>query len=244
RPGQRLVTVDGALWRWDGFVAAADAPSAAAERLAQRNRLAELDAEIAEVRAGRDRLKTETAARVAELDAARQVERERGEAWRAAQHAIGTAQQALDKAQRAIGDLATRQSALEEARVRLASSLAEAETVHDDAEKALAESGDETAATELSAAKQAALAALREQAERARLQLGNFESTARRRTTRLGQIAGDRASWERRQHGARSQLETLGARSREVAEQLAALSNAPDGFAQRQAALDSDIAEA
>ncbi|HEV7276890.1 MAG TPA: chromosome segregation SMC family protein [Devosiaceae bacterium] len=244
KPGQRLVTVDGALWRWDGFVAAADAPSAAAERLAQRNRLAELDAEIAEVRAGRDRLKSETAARVAELDAARQSERERREAWRTAQHAIGTAQQALDKAQRAIGDLATRQSALEEARVRLVSSLAEAEAVRDDAEKALADCGDESAATALAAAKQSALAGLREQAERARLQLGSFETTARMRTTRLAQIAGDRASWERRREGARSQLETLGARSREVAEQLEALSSAPDGFAQRQAALTSDIAEA
>ena len=46
RPGQRLVSRQGDFWRWDGFVAAADAPSAAAQRLAQRNRLAELDAEI------------------------------------------------------------------------------------------------------------------------------------------------------------------------------------------------------
>ena len=44
-PGQRLVSRDGALWRWDGMVAGADAPTAAAQRLAQKNRLAELDAE-------------------------------------------------------------------------------------------------------------------------------------------------------------------------------------------------------
>ena len=44
-PGQRLVSRDGALWRWDGLVASADAPTAAAQRLAQKNRLAELDAE-------------------------------------------------------------------------------------------------------------------------------------------------------------------------------------------------------
>ena len=29
RPGQRLVTQDGALWRWDGYTAAADAPTGA-----------------------------------------------------------------------------------------------------------------------------------------------------------------------------------------------------------------------
>ncbi|RWF92686.1 MAG: chromosome segregation protein SMC, partial [Mesorhizobium sp.] len=44
-PGQRLVSREGALWRWDGFTASADAPTAAAQRLAQKNRLAELNAE-------------------------------------------------------------------------------------------------------------------------------------------------------------------------------------------------------
>ena len=41
--GQRLVTRDGRMRRWDGFVAAA-AGAAAAERLVRRNRLAELEA--------------------------------------------------------------------------------------------------------------------------------------------------------------------------------------------------------
>jgi chromosome segregation protein len=39
RPGQRLVSREGDLWRWDGYTAAADAPTAAATRLAERNRL-------------------------------------------------------------------------------------------------------------------------------------------------------------------------------------------------------------
>ncbi len=44
-PGQRLVSVAGDLWRWDGFCAAGDdAPSAAALRLQQINRLAEISA--------------------------------------------------------------------------------------------------------------------------------------------------------------------------------------------------------
>ena len=61
RPGQRLVSKTGDLWRWDGFVAAAEAPTAAAQRLAQRNRLAELDAELAEARARRNSLKADAA---------------------------------------------------------------------------------------------------------------------------------------------------------------------------------------
>jgi len=50
-PGQRLVSVDGDLWRWDGFRAAAeDAPSAAALRLQQLNRLEELKKDLNDAR--------------------------------------------------------------------------------------------------------------------------------------------------------------------------------------------------
>ncbi|EWY36590.1 hypothetical protein N825_26500, partial [Skermanella stibiiresistens SB22] len=45
-PGQILVTRDGASWRWDGLSVVAGAPTAAAIRLRQRNRLAELRLEL------------------------------------------------------------------------------------------------------------------------------------------------------------------------------------------------------
>ena len=45
-PGARLVSKHGDLWRWDGFVARAEAPRPAAIRLEQRRRLAEIEAEI------------------------------------------------------------------------------------------------------------------------------------------------------------------------------------------------------
>ena len=48
KPGQRLVTQEGDLWRWDGFTAAAEAPSPAARRLAEKNRLGDLEREAAE----------------------------------------------------------------------------------------------------------------------------------------------------------------------------------------------------
>lgn len=39
KPGQRLVSRDGALWRWDGYTVSIDATTAAATRLEKRNRL-------------------------------------------------------------------------------------------------------------------------------------------------------------------------------------------------------------
>ncbi|HZV21236.1 MAG TPA: chromosome segregation SMC family protein, partial [Hyphomicrobiales bacterium] len=66
RPGQRLVTKEGDLWRWDGFLATANAPTAAAKRLAERNRLSGLEAQLQELeraaeRAEADRLAAQNA---------------------------------------------------------------------------------------------------------------------------------------------------------------------------------------
>jgi len=43
KTGQCLVNKQGALWRWDGLTAVADAPSHSAQRLAHKNRLTELE---------------------------------------------------------------------------------------------------------------------------------------------------------------------------------------------------------
>lgn len=52
KPGQRLVSLEGDVWRWDGFRAASeDAPSAAALRLQQLNRLVELKRDLEEANA-------------------------------------------------------------------------------------------------------------------------------------------------------------------------------------------------
>ncbi len=52
QPGQRLVSIEGDLWRWDGFRAGAeDAPSAAALRLRQLNRLVQIKHDLQEVAA-------------------------------------------------------------------------------------------------------------------------------------------------------------------------------------------------
>ena len=49
KPGQQLVSRDGAVWRWDGYTMRAGAPSTAAVRLSQRNRLAEIRQQIDDV---------------------------------------------------------------------------------------------------------------------------------------------------------------------------------------------------
>ncbi len=244
KPGQRLVTMDGALWRWDGFVAAADAPSPAAQRLAQRNRLSELDEDITRAKGERNAWKRDVDALMAALDTARQAERVTREDWRKAQHAIAAAQAELDKAQRAVGDLVTRRTALEETHARLSADLAEAVSAQAEAETALAQAGDESAIAAAAEEAQRRLTGLRDKADQARARLANLDAAARMRASRLDQLSRDAAAWQRRRDGAQAQLATLDQRSAEVETQLKDLAKAPDGFAGRKAQLDDQIEQA
>src|SRR5262249_3704286 len=46
KPGQRLVSREGDLWRWGGFSVSANAPTGAARRPAGKNRLADIESEL------------------------------------------------------------------------------------------------------------------------------------------------------------------------------------------------------
>ena len=100
KPGQRLVSIDGDLWRWDGFRAGAeDAPSAAALRLQQLNRLVELKRDLEEAAAKADGARMAHDAltkRLADLTAADQAARV---ARRAADQMVADANRALSRAE-------------------------------------------------------------------------------------------------------------------------------------------------
>jgi chromosome segregation protein len=53
-PGQRLVSREGDLWRWDGFVRRAEAPLPAAEKVEQRARRVAIESELAEAQTARN----------------------------------------------------------------------------------------------------------------------------------------------------------------------------------------------
>src|SRR5579883_3092562 len=114
KPGQRLVSREGDLWRWDGFVAAAHAPTGAARRLAERGRLAAIEGELAAARADvetKRRMVEEAQAAVAAAAAAETQARAR---WREAQRLTDVAREEHAAAEREISRNAARLSALKE----------------------------------------------------------------------------------------------------------------------------------
>ncbi len=100
KPGQRLVSLEGDLWRWDGFRAGAeDAPSAAALRLQQLNRLVELKRDLEEISAradgatrAHDHLSNELVRASRDVQAARDARRD-------ADRALSDANRALSRAE-------------------------------------------------------------------------------------------------------------------------------------------------
>ncbi len=244
RAGQRLTTPKGGLWRWDGFVAAPDAPTAAAERLAQRNRLSDLEAEIDGQRRARDARRADITSLSERLNRARSEERSRRDAWRLAQRELGEAQAGIEKAQRALTDLMARQSALTEARSRIEASLVEARAAVAAAELTTGDSAGEAEAGALVAERQAAVATLRQRADDARVRLAGFESAGRMRDARLAQLAAETAAWERRRDSARQQLSTIESRRLELAAQAKTDDSSPEHFAEQRRELDEKIAAA
>jgi chromosome segregation protein len=244
KAGQVLVTAKGALWRWDGFVAGADAPTAAAQRLAQKNRLAELDAESRQAAArGRD-AEAALAAAEAAVRADVEAERQAREGWRAAQRALGEARDALSRAERAAGELSLRRAALAEAEARLQADLAEAEAAHAAAQAARAAAPDLAI---LQASLDEATAALaRERAAHgdARAALEAFLREATLRARRLQAIGGEREGWQTRARNAEAQIAALAERRAEAEAERQAIAEAPDEIDARRRALLSELSRA
>src|SRR5690606_22812868 len=119
RPGQRLVTREGAVVRWDGHVTGADAPSAAALRLEQKNRLSELDTEREEAEAALAEAEAllARAGEAIRAEAQRQLAARDGQ--RAAARALAEAREGLEAAERASGELIRRRAVLSETRVQI-----------------------------------------------------------------------------------------------------------------------------
>ncbi|QUS36279.1 chromosome segregation SMC family protein [Falsirhodobacter algicola] len=139
RPGQRIVSPEGDLWRWDGFRAlAADAPSAATLHLQRINRLAQLRTELG---AAEGRLSDRIAAHDgagATLAAASRADQQAREARRTADARVAEASRQASRAEADRSILSGRAETAHLAAARHDAEADEARTRLSEAEAALA----------------------------------------------------------------------------------------------------------
>ncbi|MEA2873369.1 MAG: chromosome segregation protein, partial [Hyphomicrobiales bacterium] len=241
KTGQRLVSLEGDVWRWDGFVAAAHAPTGAARRLAERARLVDIEHELEQARteAGARRQALETAE--AELKAASAAETSARDAWRAAQREADAARERHAATEREINRHAARKSALTEAHSRLAADRAEAQAAHESANAALAELPPSLDTETRLAAVRTDIDGHRQIAAQVRAEAQALAREAELADRRLQAILAERSEWQNRRQSAASQIATIEARITELTAERTELENAPAVFAEKRRALISEI---
>jgi chromosome segregation protein len=244
KPGQRLVSRAGDLWRWDGFVADADAPTAAAQRLAERNRLAEVEAAAAGARTAAAEVRAAHAAAQAGVAPAATAERTARETVRARQAAVGQTREALAKAERRQAEIAARARSLAELAERRSADRTTAADAHAASATALAESPPPGAEDAAIAERRAAVAERRAAAGEVRAVAATLAREGELRGRRRRQIVEERKTAAERAASATAHRTQLLQRRAEIEAERVALADAPAEFGRRRRSLAEEIASA
>ena len=248
--GQRLVTTDGVMRRWDGFVTRGDGATAT-ERLQRQNRLEELAAQRPQVELGvqelRDR-RDATASRAAELTeaatAARKGLAQADEARRTALRAADLAQAALDRHRDAAALFDRRLAEIADAAKDAAVTLAAQEA-------ALAALPDDGIAREALDAEEAATDRARGDAGDAREALAAHDRKLAALSERQAVVSAEIKSWKARAGEAARRVTEMDKRTDALASETAKLADLPEKLAadrtaaeEKQASLREHVAAA
>lgn len=245
RPGQRLVSQGGDLWRWDGLRrVAGDAPSAAALHLQNVNRLnaVQHDLTLAESRADQARAAHDTLhRRLSELADGLRMARD---TRRAADQRLIEAQRALARAQTTRDQAQAQRDTTHAAALRHADDQTAAREALEDAATMLEDLPDLDGT-------RAELDDLRRIVDLARADLlahcaalDDLRRTGTARTRRLAEVARDLDQWRGRSASATGRMDDLNDRRAEAEDALANASHAPEELAERRVALSDAIGAA
>jgi chromosome segregation protein len=244
KPGQRLVSPEGDLWRWDGFAAASNAPTAAARRLAAKNRLADLDAELGHARTDLEGKRRAVETAQADLTAAVAAEGEARNGRREAQSRADAARDAHAAAEREANRQTARLSALAEAKLHLVASRDETVAAKRDAMQAMEALASAAELENQLAESRGEVSARRAVLAEARGEAQALAREAELRARRVTAINAERAEWDRRKTGAAGQVATLEQRHGEAQEERTSLEGAPAAFAEQRRSLIAQVEQA
>ncbi|HKF70934.1 MAG TPA: chromosome segregation protein SMC [Stellaceae bacterium] len=244
RPGQRLVSRDGRLWRWDGLTRAGDTPTSAGQRLRQRNRLTEIAEQLTSAAHGVEEtgrvLETARADVVTASIAAR-------EARAAVQDAVRTL--AVMRERHAVyvqrqAETNTRLASLNETATQVAADLAEAETRESIARETLATLQSPAIARDRAAALRLTLGDKRRTQATQQSEVDRLAHAATARRTRLELIGVEQNSWRERAEAAARQQAALEERRLALTQEIEALLRKPAELTRQREALAESIARA
>ncbi len=242
--GQRLVSRDGALWRWDGFTITPDASTAAATRLNQLQRLREIDGELTQAESRLGEARTRHTQAQDGLVTATKTEREAREAVKDADLAL---QKAREESVVLVQTVAARSSqieGLEINRERLETDLAEAIEQAKAAEKAAGSFGDIEANRGRAASLKTKLTECRGALDERQRAYDFLIREIAARGQRLADLGREREIRQIHADNANRQISELEARKTTVENDIARLAGRPQQIATERLQLTSRIEEA
>lgn len=245
RPGQRLVSSEGDLWRWDGYrMTAEDAPSAAAARLRQLNRLVQLKRDLEDLNAkatGARQAHEALQARLADLARADQMARD---ARRAADGRVTEANRSLSRAEAERSIAGGRLEAARLAVSRYGTEATEARSAHREASRTAEVLPDLATA-------RSTVEALKTTVEAARITMMTRRSAhdelrreGEARLKRRQEVIKEISGWRQRLETAGKRQAELAERRAETEDELAEAQAAPEEIAIKREELSDAMAEA
>ena len=242
KPGQRLVSKDGGLWRWDGFRAGAgEVHSAAALRIERLNRLKHLEGELEAASA-----RSETASQAydevqSELDALVERASEARETRLAADRALTEAGRMASQCEASRDIAESKCEAAELAVSRHGDEAAAARERLAQAEKALVELGDLRKLRAEAEETKSGVEAARKNLVACRSALEALKRQGEARERRLAEIVALRGTWKDRLKSARARVSELVERRASSEAELEEARGAPDRIAAERNTLSNEL---
>ena len=242
KPGQRLVSLEGDLWRWDGYRAwAEDAPSAAALRLQQLNRLEDLKQTMARATARADGAVQAHETLQMRLRSLAETDRAARDARREADRAAADANRAVSRAEAERNLSEGRLESLGLAVTRHEEEALAARAQVQEAERAMAGLGDLDAA-------RGEVEDIKMTVEAARIMMMSRRSAhdelrreAEMRLKRSQEVTKEISGWRHRLETAEKRMAELAERKASSEEELAEAGSAPEEIAAKRAELTDAI---
>jgi chromosome segregation protein len=244
QPGQRLVSREGDLWRWDGYTAAAEAPTPAALRLSERNRLEELERLEAEARRHAEEADAVAREAAERHRAAEEHLRSLRQGWRDTQNQLAKIRETLTVIERAARETEARLAAIADARLRAEDDLVVAHERVAEIEAALEIIGEGTEFDAELAEAQARANACREAVGALRARIAAEERERQMRAEQLKSVKVEHDRWAARTNGANTQVATLEERLALTRKELAELAELPAEIEKQRAKLLDGLAQA
>ncbi len=223
--------------RWDGFTARADAKTAAAVRLEQRNRIIALENEVEEAHAGVESAQQAYDGAAADLERKQTIERQARTLFTDARKGLDTARSALAALERENERATARIAAIDENLGRLADDKAETaqslESLHTE-QSSLPNADLMTNALE---ALREAVTSARAGAAEARGAHNELVREAAARTARLEELSRESALWRERAETAKARIGDLESRIEETTAARNAAAGAPAAIEEKRKAL-------